>query len=415
MKTVKVILELHKKQLRFLSLNTRTVGYVGGRGAGKSYAGVVWLYREAQRPGRYIALSPTFSMARDSLIPTLHEVGNLLGVIRSVQNSPSRFHLVNGSTITVRTGLRPAFLRSGSYSACLMDEAAFMSPLAFKIVFAAMREYGRPGRIALCSTPKGKGNWLFTRLATGQPNTSMVTATSWDNPYIEAEQHQSLAKEYDEILRQQEVEGKFVSEDEATQVIPSLWVEQAQLRYKNIITTPPLDALGVDVAYGAGRTVFAHRHHHIITRLSIYPGSSTPNAQGVVDRIVPILNHSPHTLVNIDITEGHGREVLYRLKETLPSTRANGVNFASKTERTLANQKFRNVRAHMYWSLREALNPEGSFQLILPENIELLSELTAAHCSYTASGVVLEDKERISKELGRSPDLADAVALTMVA
>ena len=72
-----------------------------------------------------------------------------------------------------------------------------------------------------------------------------------------------------------------------------------------------------------------------------------------------------------------------------------------------------NVRAAMYWRLREALDPESGEDLMLPPDPELLADLTAARFEVRASGIVVEAKEKIKERLGRSPDCADAVALAL--
>lgn len=47
----------------------------------------------------------------------------------------------------------------------------------------------------------------------------------------------------------------------------------------------------------------------------------------------------------------------------------------------------------------------------LPPDQELLSDLTSARWKYTASGILLEEKEETIKRIGRSPDAGEAVVL----
>jgi hypothetical protein len=75
----------------------------------------------------------------------------------------------------------------------------------------------------------------------------------------------------------------------------------------------------------------------------------------------------------------------------------------------------RNIRAEMYWRLRLALDPERGATLALPPSQELLRDLCAARYEIQTGGVIkIEDKSEIKKRLGRSPDLADAVAESMM-
>jgi hypothetical protein len=68
----------------------------------------------------------------------------------------------------------------------------------------------------------------------------------------------------------------------------------------------------------------------------------------------------------------------------------------------------------MYYRLRDALDPENGDDLELPPDRELLADLTSVRMTKTlrATGMQLEAKEDTKKRLGRSPDSADAVALT---
>ena len=51
---------------------------------------------------------------------------------------------------------------------------------------------------------------------------------------------------------------------------------------------------------------------------------------------------------------------------------------------------------------------------MLPPDQELLSDLTAPHWSMTTQGIKIEPKEDIVKRLGRSPDCADALVLSIL-
>ena len=76
----------------------------------------------------------------------------------------------------------------------------------------------------------------------------------------------------------------------------------------------------------------------------------------------------------------------------------------------------------MYWRLRLALDPEqpGGAKLALPPGGEILRDLCAARYKVmpggTAEGGVIqiEEKSEIKKRLGRSPDLADAIVLSLL-
>ncbi len=74
----------------------------------------------------------------------------------------------------------------------------------------------------------------------------------------------------------------------------------------------------------------------------------------------------------------------------------------------------RNLRAEMYWRLREALDPENGINLALPDDKKLLGDLCAPEYQITVGGILIESKEDIKERLHRSTDSGDSVALSML-
>lgn len=70
--------------------------------------------------------------------------------------------------------------------------------------------------------------------------------------------------------------------------------------------------------------------------------------------------------------------------------------------------RYRNKRAEMWFALADWIKRGGS----LPNIPELVPELTAPTYTLSQGKLMLEDKDMVKKRIGRSPDLADALALT---
>ena len=86
-----------------------------------------------------------------------------------------------------------------------------------------------------------------------------------------------------------------------------------------------------------------------------------------------------------------------------------GVNVS---ERARDVERFADLRAELWWGLRERLDPEKGDGVALPRDDGLLSELASVRYKITGRGQVrVEPKDEMRKRLGRSPDLADAVVL----
>jgi len=102
---------------------------------------------------------------------------------------------------------------------------------------------------------------------------------------------------------------------------------------------------------------------------------------------------------------GLGAGVVDRLVELdLP---ARGVNVA---ESSAMGQKFVRLRDELWWSGREFLEKRDC---VLPQQDELLDELTTARFTYTSTGKLkIESKDEMRKRGHKSPDVADAFLLT---
>jgi hypothetical protein len=81
-----------------------------------------------------------------------------------------------------------------------------------------------------------------------------------------------------------------------------------------------------------------------------------------------------------------------------------GVQFAGSP----TDLGFVNKRAEMWWKMAEWVKGGGS----LPDDPELVAELTTPTYFFKGDKIQIEDKDQIKERLGRSPDIADALALT---
>ncbi len=242
---------------------------------------------------------------------------------------------------------------------------------------------------------------------------TFIPAKIKDNPYLVATGYGAVLDALPEPLRSQFKYGLFnlAKTDNPMQVIPTSWVKAAQARWKpGPPADSPLSAVACDVARGGNdQTVIPERHGTWLAPLHKYPGVETPDGQTVTDLIIAILN-GRKAPINIDVI-GVGSSVydsLRRLK--LPVA---GINGASKSDRRDRSGllAMRNVRAAMYWGLREMLDPIDGENIALPDDPEILADLTAPRWHMSLQGIQIEEKDEIIKRLGRSPDCGDAVVM----
>ena len=244
---------------------------------------------------------------------------------------------------------------------------------------------------------------------------TFIPGTVYDNPYLLNTGYVANLQALPEELREKYLEGKFSSsrEDYPMQVIPSAWVVAAQERWKQRVK-PHLQCskIGVDVARGGkDRTVFTKLYGNWFAPQIVHKGTTTPDGNLVVSLLIPELEFQ--TKVNVDVI-GVGSSVYDQLR--VNRIIAYAVNSAEKSEALDRSRQlsFYNKRAEMWWKFREALDPETGIELAIPEDRELLADLTATRWQMTPRGIQVEPKDKIIERIGRSPDKADSMIYALV-
>lgn len=244
---------------------------------------------------------------------------------------------------------------------------------------------------------------------------TFIPARLSDNPDLASTNYAAVLAALPAELRAAYRDGRFDAglEDDPYQAIPTDWVLQAQERWsKQPPVGVPMCAIGVDVAQGGtDTTVLAQRHDGWFAPLVQVPGAQTPGGTDVAG--IVIARRRDNAKVIIDIGGGWGGDAYAHLK-------ANQVDVESymgvkpSTRRTIDNQlTFFNIRTEAYWRLREALNPDqpGGSPIALPDDRELLADLTAPTFTVERGGIKLEAKDKLVERIGRSPDKGDAVVM----
>jgi hypothetical protein len=209
-------------------------------------------------------------------------------------------------------------------------------------------------------------------------------------------------------------------------LVPAEWIEQANANYEKqqldgFKITKPL-RLGADVAgMGTDSTCFCLRFGNTVTDFKMLKGSGA-NHMETAGNIVDILRR--HTRSNVKPkafvdTIGEGAGVYSRLQE-LDQKSVYSCKFsesASKGSNPLKDvtgqYEFLNMRAYLYWCIRDWLNPAINSEAALPRDKELAQELIQTKWEFMSNGKIkIESKDEIKKRIKRSPDKADALANT---
>jgi hypothetical protein len=247
---------------------------------------------------------------------------------------------------------------------------------------------------------------------------TFIPARLSDNPVLERTGYAATLQGLPEPLRSQLLYGDMSAgrEDDEWQLIPTRLVQQAMRRWKpdGKRDLKP-DAAALDVAMGgADRMCLAKLYaRRWVAPLTVWPGRQITDGSVAAQKVLPHLEWLGMPLL-VDMLANAGGEAVRGLRGAFPSLPVRAVNFGSGSaykDRT-GRLEMANLRAEAYWRLREALE-DGKIDL--PDNRELLTELTSVRWKPVGGRVQLEKKEDIRARIGVSTDLGDAVAMLMLA
>jgi len=158
--------------------------------------------------------------------------------------------------------------------------------------------------------------------------------------------------------------------------------------------------LGVDVArFGTDRTCIFPRQGLRAFKPHVMMGA---RSNEIAARVAMARSKWGSEMEFIDGTGGFGSGVVDSLIQS--GLAPQEIHFSGKA----TDQAYFNKRAEMWFRMSNWIKRGGC----IPENSELVRELTAPTYSFKDGKFLLEPKEQIKERLGFSPDLADALALT---
>lgn len=201
--------------------------------------------------------------------------------------------------------------------------------------------------------------------------------------------------------------GEFPLSDDDT-VIPMHLIDSAMNR-DVVEDEKAVSIWGLDVArFGTDRSALAKRRGQVITEVKKWAGLDLMQLTGAV---VAEYNAQQHHMRPAEIlvdSIGLGSGVVDRLRELgLP---ARGVNVS---EAPSMKGTYQNLRAELWFGMKAWLEQRGCK---LPKDEDLMAELAAPRFKFSSSGKMqVESKDDMRRRGLRSPDLADAVCLTMAA
>lgn len=241
-----------------------------------------------------------------------------------------------------------------------------------------------------------------------------------DNLYLMSTGYADVLDALPEPLRSQMRDGKFGAgrQDHEWQAIPTAWIKAAQGRWRarEDQDKGQMTSVGYDVARGGNdKSALARRHDWWFDQVLSVPGALTPDGpRGAALLVQHVRDGAPICIDSIGVGASvldFGRGLGLNMHPVVASEATTSMDRTGKL-------RFRNLRALMYWRLREGLDPAAPQPIALPPDPELFSDLAAVRYKVVTMGkfaaLLMRSKDEIREELGRSPDKGDAVAMTFV-
>lgn len=197
------------------------------------------------------------------------------------------------------------------------------------------------------------------------------------------------------------VRGQFPSADTNALLSPDEVEAAMKKRYTAKDINHAAKIVGVDVArQGGDDSVIARRQGLVVFPLK---AMHVPDGMLVAQAVAHETDEwKGADAVNIDATGGYGAGVVDKLRSL--NRDCHEVYFNGRP----TDARYFNKRSEMWMELAKWVRAGGS----LPNDPFLRDELCAATYSFNGDKFRLCDKDEIKEEIGRSPDRADAVALT---
>lgn len=219
-------------------------------------------------------------------------------------------------------------------------------------------------------------------------------------------------------LYQAKVLGRWV--DAPDGLVPLSWARAAVQRWhtwqehpdrRTGHSAPGPRTIGVDPAWlGDDKTAIVVRQGPVILTVRTY---SKLDTQQVASLVRAELHGHPGAVAVVD-TIGVGAGVV----DTLRAAGENVIAFngsASTTRRdNTSTWRYPNARSAAWHNLRELLDPTHGGQLCLPDNDELIADITTPTYGPAANAMLkVEPKDAVKARIGRSPDLGDALCYSL--
>ena len=408
--------EYQREFLEALARNERKMSVKSGHGTGKSTTAswaMLW-FLLLRYPVKVVVTAPTSSQLFDAMFAELKRwINELPKELQELLNVKSdRVELLRApaeafiSCRTARAETPEALAGVHSDNVLLIvDEASGVPEQVFEAAAGSMS--GHNATTLMLSNPTRSSGTFFESHNRMANSWWTRTWSCEDSPLVSDEFVEEMRLRYGEESNAFRVRvlGQFPLSDDNT-IIPFHLVEAAQ--HRDVVVADDTDVVwGLDVArFGSDATALCKRQGPVVTELRSWRGLDLMQTTGRVVAEYEALPPSKRPTEILVDSIGVGSGVVDRLRELdLP---VRGINVA---ESPSMGDTYMNLRSELWFKCKAWLEDRSCK---LPKDDQLQAELTAIRYSFTSSGKMkAESKDEMRRRGVGSPDLADALCLTM--
>ena len=384
---------------------------VAHRRLGKTVLSVNHLIKRAitdrKERGMYAYLAPFRNQAEQIAWGYLKHYTSQIPAI-SINEQKLSILLPNGATIRIFGADNPDALRGMYFDGVVIDEVAQIKPTLWgEVIRPALAD--RKGWAAFIGTPKGIN--LFSQIydqalnlmSKGDPDWSAMLYSVEQTHVIDEKELAALKGEMSENEFRQEFLCDFsAAQDNGLIPIDDIRAAANKFYRESEYMGAPL-IYGIDVArFGSDASVIFKRRGLVAFEPIVIRKFDN---MALADRIAVEMAKEKPEAVFID--SGAGQGVIDRLRQMRFDVVE--VPFGAQA---IDKEQFANRRMEMWWHMAQWIKQGGA----IPPDPVLQGDLGAPTYGYTPKGPkILEAKDKLKERIGRSPDLADALALTFAA